>query len=283
VMLSVIAGGHALVEGPPGVGKTTMTRVFAQAIGGTFRRIQLTPDLLPADLVGTMVYDQREQSFSVHEGPIFANVLMLDEMNRIPPRTQSALIEAMQEKQVTIEGNTRPLPSPFIVLASELPYGAEGTYPLTEVQIDRFAVRIPIGYPTADEERKILAKVDELENIEVKAVAKPQDVVRMIADAKKVEVSDRVAEYIVSLLGAFRRDGSLRSAPGTRASIWLYRISRAKAYLDDRKFVVPDDVKAVLPTTLGHRLSLGAEAEAEGTESAQIIQRVLDSTPVPKE
>jgi MoxR-like ATPase len=282
LMLAVIAGGHALVEGPPGVGKTTMTRLFAQAIGGTFKRIQLTPDLLPADLVGTMVYNQRDQTFTVREGPIFANVLMLDEMNRIPPRTQSALIEAMQEKQVTIEGNTRQLPSPFIVLASELPYGAEGTYPLTEVQIDRFAVRIPIGYPTPEEEKMILSRVDEVEEAKLKPVAKTQDVVKMTEDARKVEVSDKVSDYIVSLLGAFRKEGSLKTAPGTRASIWLYRLSRARAYVDGREFVIPDDVKSVLPSALGHRLALGAEAEAEGTESAHIIERVLGATPVPK-
>ncbi|HEV2139151.1 MAG TPA: MoxR family ATPase [Nitrososphaerales archaeon] len=283
LLLSLVAGGHVLLEGSPGTGKTTMAKTFSYAIGGSFKRIQLTPDLLPADLVGSSVFNPKEDIFVIREGPIFANIVMLDELNRATPRTQAALIEAMQEGQVTIEGNTMPLPRPYLVIATQLPPGASGTYPLTEVQVDRFAMRIPVGHPTPDEEKAILTNIDSLDAIDVQPAVKQDQLNKLIGATHSVTVSERVKDYVVSISAGLRSNTKVRIGPSTRASIWLYKLGRARALLEGRKFVIPDDVKFVAREVLTHRVILTPQAEGDGVEPEQVVTEALNSVPVPKE
>jgi MoxR-like ATPase len=283
LLLSLVAGGHVLLEGSPGTGKTTMAKTFCLSIGGSFKRIQLTPDLLPADLLGSSVFNPKEDTFVIREGPIFANVVMLDELNRATPRTQAALIEAMQEGQVTIEGNTLPLPRPNIFIATQLPFGAAGAYPLTEVQIDRFAIRIPVGYPSPEEERAILTNIDSLDSIDIEPAVKQDQLNRLIGATHSVTTSDRVKEYVVSLVGRLRSNANVRIGPSPRASIWLHKLARARALLESRKFVIPDDVKHVAREVLTHRIILTPQAEGDGMKSEQLVTDALNSVPVAKE
>ncbi len=283
LLIALMAGGHVLLEGPPGIGKTTIARTFSFSIGGSFKRLQLTPDLLPSDLLGSSVFNQKTGAFEIREGPMFANVVMMDELNRATPRTQAAMLEAMQEGQVTIEGNTIPLPRPFIAIATQLPSGAAGTYPLTEVQIDRFAMRVPLGYPSTDEEKQILTKIDTLDFPEVQAAVKPEALNRLIGNVRSVKVSARVKDYAVSLVNALRSNPNVRTGPSPRATIWLYKLGRSKALLDGRKFVLPDDIKYVALDVISHRAVLTAEAESEGASPEKLVAEALDTVPVPKE
>jgi len=280
-IVTLLCGGHVLIEGPAGTAKTTLAKTFARVIGGEFNRIQLTPDMLPTDLTGFYLYTMKGSSKFI-AGPVFANVVLADELNRTTPRTQSALLEAMQENQVTIEGKTHPLPSPFMVIATQLSYGAEGTYPLTDVQSDRFMFRVCSDYLGEEEERLVLERIDYLDTLNVRQVTNPEELFALKAEVKNVYVSDGVRNYIVSLIDRLRRQRDIITAPSTRASIALYKGSRALAYLGGRDFVLPDDVKAMVKPTLAHRIRLTPEAEMNDVSPETVIDKTMEEITVPK-
>jgi MoxR-like ATPase len=279
--IALLAQGHALVEDVPGVGKTLLTRAFSRALGLGFGRIQGTPDLLPSDVLGASILDGT--SFRFIKGPVFTNVLLVDEINRATPRTQSALLEAMQEGQVSIEGETRPLPDPFMVLATQNPIELEGTFSLPEAQLDRFLVRVSMGYPAADDERRIAGRyrhsaepLDAVGPIDLApAVPAMRDAVRA------VEVADPVADYAVALVRASRDHPDLRLGASPRASVALYRAAQAAAFLDGRDFALPDDVKSVATAVLGHRVLLDLDRELRGATSEQVVEELLTSVEAP--
>jgi len=281
--IALLSEGHILLEGVPGVGKTFIANCFAKAIGGEFHRLQMTPDLLPADIIGTSVFDMRDASFQIKKGPIFTNVLFCDELNRATPKCQSALLEAMQERQVSIEGQTFSLPRPFMVVATQLPFGSAGTYPLTDVQIDRFAFKVKVGYPSFSEEMEIMSRIDELEAPKIYVRTSSEKILEEIEKVKKVYISDRVKEYIAGLINSLRKKDFVRMGPSPRASIWLFKGARAKAYLEGRDYVIPDDVKIIAPFVLSHRIVLSSEAEMENISEESIVKDALDKVPVKKE
>ena len=281
--IALLSEGHVLLEGSPGTGKTFIATCFTKALGGEFRRLQMTPDLLPADILGTSVFNPKDASFHIKKGPIFTNVLFCDELNRATPKTQAALLEAMQERQVSIEGQTFPLPRPFLVIATQVPFGGAGTYPLTEVQIDRFAFKVKVEYPSFSEEMEIMSRIDEFEAFEVSTRAKIKELLKEIEKVKKIHVSDRVKEYIVTLVDGIRRREFVRMGPSPRASIWLFKGARARAYLQGRDYVIPDDVKVLAPYVLSHRIILTPEAEMEEISQNDVIQEALREIPVKKE
>jgi len=282
LLVALIAEGHILLEGVPGIGKTLLARSFAQAIGGNFKRIQMTPDLLPADIVGTYVFNPKDASFRLRHGPMFANVILADELNRATPKVQAAFIEAMQERQVTIEGNTLPLERPFMVIATQMPYGAAGTFPLTEVQVDRFAYRIDVGYPTEDEEVEVVSRTDLIEQLNVDPAMNSDEIIDITELAKSIYVHERVKRYIVSMVSKVRGNPYVRSGPSPRASIWLFKGSRVRALLEGRQYAIPDDVKALASYVIPHRVQLKPEAEAEEVSAEKLIEETLRETPVPK-
>jgi MoxR-like ATPase len=281
LLIALLSEGHVLIEGMTGTAKTLLARTFAQVIGGEFKRIQFTPDMLPADVTGFYMYTPNGESRFI-PGPVFANVLLTDELNRATPRTQAALIEAMQERQVTIEGKTHPLPKPFIVIASQMPYGAAGTYPLAEVQVDRFMFRAWSGYPTEEEEEEVIGKIDYIEEPDVSVAARLEDVLSLQKLVKKVYVSEKVRKYIVDLVTHVRLDPDVLIGPSPRASIALYKGSRALAFLNQRDYVIPDDVKKLAFQALEHRIRVKPEAEIEDVTPKSIVERALKETPVPK-
>lgn len=280
--VSLLSGGHLLLQGPPGSGKTLLASTFTRAIGGEFKRIQMTPDLLPSDIIGTNVYNIGTGTWSVRRGPIFANVVLLDELNRATPRTQAALLEAMQESRVTIEGMTFHLPSPTFFMATQVGSGSEGTYPLTDVQVDRFAFSAEVALPGPDEEAEVISRVDLVESADVKEAATTEEISDLIEKVRAVKVSPAVKRYIVSLVGSLRASRDLRAPLGLRASVWLYKGARAVAFLDGREYVIPDDVKAIAESALAHRLRLRAESLAEGVTAKSLVEKALDGVPVPK-
>lgn len=281
--VALLSGGHLLIEGPPGSGKTLLARNFTRAIGGEFRRVQMTPDLLPSDIIGVSVYSIATGGWTVRKGPIFANVVLLDEMNRATPRTQSALLEAMQEGKATIEGVSYELPKPSFFIATQVGAGSEGTYPLTDVQVDRFAFSTEVMYPAEAEEVEIISRTDAVEASMADQVTDPKEVASLLEAVRRVHVSERVKSYIVSLVNSVRGARELRWVPGLRSSVALYKGARAVAFLERRDYVVPDDVKALAPSVLRHRMRLRPEALAEGATADSIVQRALEETPVPKE
>jgi MoxR-like ATPase len=281
LMIALIAGGHVLIEGAPGTAKTQLAKTFARAIGGTFKRIQFTPDMLPADITGFYLYSPTGPSNFI-EGPIFANVILADELNRTTPRTQSALLEAMQDHQVTIEKRTYDLQIPFMVIATQVMAGGEGTYPLTDVQTDRFLLRINSRYPSVEEEMLVISGIDRIEDSNVAAVTTPKEIIQAREVAKQVYVSPEISRYIVTLIDILRADPDVLSGPSTRASISLFKCSRTFALFEGRDYVIPDDVKKLAFPTIEHRIRVKPEAEMDEITPTIILQRTLDNAPVPK-
>jgi len=279
--ICLFADGNLLLEGVPGVGKTTLARALAVSIGGDFSRVQATPDLLPSDLTGISVYDQAHGEFRFVPGPIFANVVLVDEINRTTPRTQSALLEPMEERQVTIEGITHPLPEPFVVIATENPVEQHGTYPLPEGQLDRFALAVAVGYPDADGSTELVRRQLAHHPLsELRPVLTPVDVRDAQRAVREVYVDDVVIRYAVDLVKATRLAPEIAVGASPRASVWLVRTSQARALADGRDHVVPDDVKALAPAALAHRL-VPVQARG-GVETARaVVRRSLDEVPVP--
>jgi len=290
LLISLLTGGHVLLEGVPGLAKTLAVRTLAETINTSFSRIQFTPDLLPADVVGTQVYDQSTGRFSVKKGPIHANIILADEINRAPAKVQAALLEAMQEKQVTIGGTTHILEEPFLVLATQNPIEQEGTYPLPEAQVDRFMLKLHVGYPSREEEKEILRRMSSGEPIPVEHVAAPAQILEMRRHIAELYIDERVVDYIVEIVHATRNPeqaglGELKPliefGASPRATLALAQGSRAHAFLRGRAFVTPDDVKAIAPDVLRHRVLRTYEAEAEEVTSDEIVARVLEAIPVP--
>ena len=289
LLIGLLTGGHVLMEGLPGLAKTLAVRTLADSIHGTFARIQFTPDLLPADVVGTTIYNQRTGEFVPHRGPIFAHIVLADEVNRAPAKVQAALLEAMQERQVTIGGETYPLPRPFLVLATQNPIEQVGTYPLPEAQVDRFMLKVRVGYPTREEEKEILRRMGG-EEIPVRPVATPDDILQAREAIAGLYLDDRIADYILDLVHATREPkkyGAAELAPlieygaSPRATLALAACSRAHAYLRGRGYVVPEDVKAIAPDVLRHRILTSYEAEAEQVTPDDVVRRVLKAVRVP--
>jgi MoxR-like ATPase len=269
--VSLLARGHVLLEGVPGVAKTTLVKAFAVALGCTARRIQFTPDLMPADITGTYVLSPREGTFALRPGPIFANVVLADEINRAPAKTQSALLEAMQERQVTIEGDRYELPNPFLVLATQNPIDLEGTYPLPEAQIDRFLVRVPMGYPTAREESQML-RTFGTEPPQARPVLTAAEVQQLQSISARIHVEDDLLDYAVGLAAFTRNHPRVALGASPRASLALVQAAKGYALVNGRPFVAPDDVRAIAPSVLGHRLVLSADAD----QDARVRQHVVD-------
>ncbi len=291
LLIGLLTGGHVLLEGVPGLAKTLAVSTLAKAVHADFQRIQFTPDLLPADLVGTLVYHQGDGSFRVKKGPVFANFVLADEINRAPAKVQSALLEAMQERQVTIGETTYPLPKPFLVLATQNPIDQEGTYPLPEAQVDRFMLKTVVGYPSREDELTILRRMARTaEAHQTQPIVRPEAIVsaRTVVDALWVDPS--VEEYIVDLVLATREparygakdlDGLVSHGASPRATIALALAARATAFLDGRPYVTPDDVRTIAPDVLRHRIGVTYEAEAEEVASGAIVQRVMEVVQVP--
>ncbi|MQF90783.1 MAG: MoxR family ATPase [SAR202 cluster bacterium] len=281
-LAAVIAKGHILIEDVPGVGKTMLAKSISSSIGCSFKRIQFTPDLLPSDIVGVSIYNQSTREFQFRPGPVMAQIVLVDEINRATPKTQSALLEAMEELQVSVDGVTRPLEQPFIVMATQNPIEYEGTFPLPEAQLDRFLMRISLGYPSFTDELSVIEQQEKTHPIdELEAVASPEDVIKLQKAAQNVYVDTAVREYIVGLIEATRthEDVSLGASP--RASLGMFRAVRGMAILRDRDYVIPDDVKELAYAVLAHRLILSPAARMRGLHTGQVIDGLLESVAVP--
>jgi MoxR-like ATPase len=290
LLIGLLADGHILLEGVPGLAKTLAVKTLAQAVQAEFQRIQFTPDLLPADLIGTEIYNPRTQEFTPHLGPLFANFILADEINRAPAKVQSALLEAMQERQVTISDTTYALEEPFLVLATQNPIEQEGTYPLPEAQVDRFMLKVVVGYPSRAEERIIMDRMTGAPLPEVKPVIRPEDLLRARQVVRQIYVDEKIKEYVLDLIFATRypvQSGLNDLQPlinfgaSPRATIYLILAARAHAFLKGRGFVTPEDIKQIAPDILRHRIVISYEAEAEEINSADIVQRILDRIEVP--
>jgi len=289
LLIGLLADGHLLLEGVPGLAKTLSVKTLADSIDLKFQRIQFTPDLLPADLVGTMIYNQKDGAFVPRKGPVFANIILADEINRAPAKVQSALLESMQERQVTIGDTTYPLDRPFLVLATQNPIEQEGTYPLPEAQIDRFMLKIKVDYPTRVEEREILDRMTNFQPVDVRRVIRGEDILRARAVVGQIYIDNRIKDYIVDLIIATRRPeeykldikGLVQFGASPRATVFLTLAAKAHAFIRGRGYVTPEDVKAVAFDILRHRLILSYEAEAEDVTTEQVIQKVLDTIEVP--
>lgn len=291
LLIGLLANGHVLLEGVPGLAKTLAINTLAKAVDVSFSRIQFTPDLLPADLVGTMIYNQKQESFTVKKGPIFSNFVLADEINRAPAKVQSALLEAMQERQVTIGSETHILPEPFLVLATQNPVEQEGTYPLPEAQVDRFMLKVVLDYPSKAEEKLILrSNVSEAGFAKPNAVVKPEEILRARQLVKRVYMDEKIEQYIVDLVFATRYPEEagldklkdlISFGASPRASIAMAHAAKAYAFMNHRGYVIPDDIRAIAPRILRHRIGLSYEAEAEEISSEDIVKEILNKVQVP--
>lgn len=283
VILGILTDGHILFEDYPGLAKTLAAKTFSKAIGCKFSRVQFTPDLLPADITGTYVYSQKTGDFKLIRGPIFTDILLADEINRAPPKTQAALLEAMQERQTTLEGETYPLERPFLVIATQNPIEYEGTYPLPEAQIDRFIMRLSIGYPDEKEEQEILKRMEhgDIHDITIKKIVGPEQIINMQESIKQIYIDEDVQKYMVKIVQITRNDPRIEVGISPRGSIALFKLSKAHAAYYGRDYVVPDDVKNVAVQALSHRLMLKPESRVRGINPESIVKEILNKIPVP--
>jgi len=283
-LIALLCEGHVLLEDVPGIGKTTMAKAMARSLGCSFQRIQFTPDLLPSDVTGITYFNQKAQDFQFRPGPVIAQVVLADEINRATPRTQSALLEAMQERQVTVDGNTMPLPRPFLVLATQNPIELEGTFPLPEAQIDRFLLKIKLGYPSEEEENRLLLRFEQEDPLDsLLAVTSPEELRDMQAAVRRVRVEDSVRAYAVQVARATRVHPAVALGVSPRGTMALYRTAQARAAIDGRDFVIPDDVKVLAPYVLTHRVIINSQTRLRGRTTEEVIMEVVDQVPVPVE
>jgi len=283
-LTAVLCEGHLLLEDVPGIGKTTLARALAVSTGCSFKRIQFTPDLLPSDVTGLNWFNQKKQEFEFRPGPVMSQVLLADEINRATPRTQSGLLEAMQERQITLDGVTYPLPRPFLVIATQNPVELEGTFPLPEAQIDRFLLRIAIGYPTHSEENAILERFRKENPLEeLKAVSSPAELQEMILSRQQIRVEKSIQDYIVQIARTTRENNEIELGVSPRATLALYQASQAWAAIHGRDFVLPDDVKKLAPSVLCHRLMISPQAELRGRKPDELLMDIIAKVPVPVE
>ncbi len=290
ILIALLTGGHILLEGVPGLAKTLAVKTVSDAIQTTFRRIQFTPDLLPADLIGTLIYNPKEGNFTIRKGPIFANIILADEINRAPAKVQSALLESMQEHQVTIGDETFPLPEPFLVMATQNPIEQEGTYPLPEAQVDRFMLKVKVTYPSRGEEKRIVERFAGSQPPPIQAIITPQEILEIRDLISRIYIDDKVVDYIVDVVFATRQpkeykleelEPLIEYGASPRASIYLNLAARAQAFLNGRAYVTPQDVKTIGMDVLRHRVIVTYEAEAEEKASEDLIQRIFEEVPVP--
>lgn len=282
LLVALLGDGHVLIEDVPGVGKTKLAKSLARSIGGSFKRVQFTPDLLPADITGFNVYNQKTGQFRFQQGPVMANILLADEINRTIPRTQASLLESMEEHQVTVDGQTFPLPHPFFVMATQNPIELEGTFPLPEAQLDRFLLRINLGYPEKDEEILILERFQEEDPLlKLKAVANPEQITELQQTRKKIRISPPVREYIADIVRATRTGKSLRFGASPRGSLGLMRAGQALAALRGREYVLPDDIKYLVRPVLAHRLILKDEERLRAKTPEHFLEEIIPQIPVP--
>jgi len=282
LLISILAGGHSLLEDVPGVGKTTLAKALAKTFAGEFRRVQFTPDLLPTDILGSSIYNPKTGEFNFKEGPVFSHVVLADEINRASPRTQSALLEAMSEGQVTTEGSTVTLPDPFVVIATQNPVEFHGTYPLPEAQLDRFLVRFTMGYPDADAELQMLTGQREQHPLSaLKSVADFQELSEMRKKVRQVKISEDVSRYILAIIRATREEPRFKLGSSPRGSLALYKACQALAYCEERDFVTPDDVKALVTPVLAHRVILETKTRYSGDTAESILEELLSALGVP--
>ena len=284
VLTAVLCEGHVLLEDVPGTGKTTLAKALSLSLGATFKRIQFTPDLLPSDVTGINWFNQKQQAFEYREGPIFSNIVLADEINRATPRTQSALLEAMQERQVTIDGETRFLPLPFFVIATQNPIELQGTFPLPEAQLDRFILRAPVGYPTQEDENEILERFkmgDILANL--KPVTTGDEIIRLQTERRNIKVEASVRDYAVRIARTTRENSEIQLGASPRATMALYQASQAWAAIHGRDYVIPDDIKFLAPFVLCHRMLISAQAQLRGRTPERLVEDIVSSVPVPVE
>jgi MoxR-like ATPase len=283
-MVALLCEGHVLIEDVPGIGKTTLAKALARSLDCTFQRIQFTPDLLPSDVTGIYFFNQKAQEFQFRAGPVMSQILLADEINRATPRTQSALLEAMQERQITVDGETKPLPRPFLVLATQNPIELEGTFPLPEAQVDRFLLKIKIGYPTEEEENRILLRFEQDDPLEdLQPVATASELLELQAEVRHIRVERSVREYLVHVVRATREHPSVDLGVSPRGTLSLYKTAQALAAIRGRDYVIPDDVKELAPYVLTHRILISPQTRLRGRTPEEVVMEVIDEVPVPVE